>query len=177
MQEDLHSAAEAAHATPFFEDPATWAGVGLFIFLGLLLWRNVPGMIAKQLDARAAGIAAELANAEALRKEAEAKLEDAKRRQAAAVADAAAIIEAAHREAEALNASAAVQLQDSIARRQKMSEERIARAEAEAIRDVKAAAVETASRAAAQVLTEQLAGAAGDAHFTESLEAVRKALS
>lgn len=177
MQEDLHEAATAAHATPFFEDPVTWAGVGLFIFIGLLLWRNVPGMLAKQLDARAAGIAGELANAEALRKEAEAKLEDAKRRQAEAQAEAAAIVEAARREAEQLTANAAAQLQDSIARRQKLSEERIARAEAEAIRDVKAAAVEAASRAAAQVLTEQLSGPAGDAHFTESLESVRKALS
>ncbi len=58
-----------------------------------------------------------------------------------------------------------------------MANDRIARAEADAVREVKAAAIDTATRAAAQILTEQLSGSAGDAHFAESLEAVKKALS
>ncbi len=176
MEHDTHAAAEAA-TTAFYADPAFWALVGLVIFLGLLVWRKIPNMIGKQLDDRSAKIAGELAAAEALRKEAEAKLEDAKRRQLEAETDAQAIVEAARKEAAQLAATATAQLNDSIARRQKMAEDRIARAEAEAIRDVKITAVQTASRAAAAVLTEQLSGKAADDHFAASLESVKKALA
>jgi len=55
--------------------------------------------------------------------------------------------------------------------------DRIARAVAEAIRDVKMAAVETASKAAATILTEQLSGKAADDEFSKSLAAAAKALS
>jgi F-type H+-transporting ATPase subunit b len=161
----------------FFADPTTWAGVGLIIFLGVIFFQKVPAALTKSLDDRAAKITSELAAAEALRKEAEAKLADAQRRQIEAEADAAAIVEAAKREAAQLSAAAAVALTDRIARREKMAEDRIARAESEAVRDVKNAAIETASKAAAAILTEQLTGAAADAHFAQSLEAVKKALS
>ena len=58
-----------------------------------------------------------------------------------------------------------------------MAEDRIARAESEAVRDVKMAAVETASKAAAAILTEQLSGKAADDEFSKSLAAAAKALS
>ena len=58
-----------------------------------------------------------------------------------------------------------------------LAEDRIARAESEAIRDVKLAAVDTASRAAAAILTEQLSGKAADDEFAKSLAAAAKALS
>jgi hypothetical protein len=45
------------------------------------------------------------------------------------------------------------------------------------VRDVKVAAAETASRAAAAILSEQLTGKAADDHFAASLESVKKALS
>lgn len=181
MNQDAH-AEDAAHAadaaaTAFYTDPTFWAFVGLVLFLALLVWRKIPGMIGKQLDGRSAKIAGELAAAEALRKEAEAKLEDAKRRQLEAETDAQAIVEAARKEAAQVAAAATAQLNESIARRQKMAEDRIARAEAEAIRDVKVAAVQTASQAAAAVLADQLSGKAADAHFAASLDSVKKALA
>jgi F-type H+-transporting ATPase subunit b len=160
-----------------FSDPATWASVGLLIFVGVVLWQKVPGAIAKSLDDRSAKIGAELTNAEALRKEAEAKLADAGRRQAEAEEEAVAIVAAARREAEQLAAAASAALTERLALREKIAEERIACAEAEAIRDVKLAAVDTASKAAAAILTEQLSGKGGDAHFAASLDAVTKALA
>jgi len=42
---------------------------------------------------------------------------------------------------------------------------------------VKLAAVDAASKAAAQILTEQLTGKAADDNFAASLEAVKKALA
>jgi len=179
-------AEHAAPALPVFDfgfwkadlnDPAFWAMVGLIIFIGIVLYMKVPKAITKSLDDRAAKITSELTAAEALRKEAEAKLAEVQKRAAEAEAEAKGIVEAARREAGQLAAAASVQLADRIARREKMAEERIARAESDAIRDVKLAAVETASKAAAAVLAEQISGKAADDEFTKGLSAVSKALS
>jgi F-type H+-transporting ATPase subunit b len=172
-----HAASGGFNIAEFFSDPHTWAGVGLLIFLVIMVIMKVPGALTKSLDDRATKIGAELASAEALRKEAEAKLADAGRRQAQAEADARDIVEAARREAAALAAQAQASLVEKLARREKLAEERIARAEADAMRDVKLAAIDTASKAAAQILTETLVGKAADDHFAASLETVKKALA
>lgn len=158
-------------------DPAFWAFVGLLIFIGVIVYMKVPASITKTLDERANKITAELAAAEALRKEAEAKLAEVQKRALEAEAEAKGIVEAARREADQLAAAASVALTERIARREKMAEERIARAESEAVRDVKLAAVETASKAAAAILTDQLTGKAADEEFSKSLAAAAKALS
>jgi len=181
---DAHAAAadHGAGALPVIgpfdlNDPAFWAFVGLLIFIGVILYMKVPKTITKSLDDRATKITSELAAAEALRKEAEAKLAEVQKRAAEAEAEAKGIIAAAHREADQLAAAASVALTERIARREKMAEDRIARAESEAVRDVKMAAVETASKAAAAILTEQLSGKAADDEFSKSLAAAAKALS
>jgi F-type H+-transporting ATPase subunit b len=167
-------AAEPAPLDAFFADPTTWAFAGLAIFIGLLLWRRVPAMVTRSLDDRGARIASELAAAEALRQEAEAKLAEVERRQSEAEAEARAIVEAAQREAAQLAAQARRDLDERLARRQKLAEERIARAEQEAVRDVRLAAADAASRAAAALLSEKLDP---DAQFAAGLEQVRKALA
>jgi len=162
----------------FLQDPATWTGVGLLIFLAAVIFvMKAPKTIAKGLDDRAAKIRSELDAAAALRKEAEAKLADAERRQSEAEASAKEIVESARREAAQFAADASAVLAERIKLREKLAEERISRAESEAVRDVRFAAVETASKAAAAILTEQLTGKAADDHFAVSLEAVKKALS
>ncbi len=158
-------------------DPTFWALIGLLIFIGVVLYMKAPKSIAKSLDDRAAKITAELTAAEALRKEAEAKLAEVQKRAAEAEADARGIVEAARREASQLAAAAEAALVSRIAAREKMAEERITRAEADAIRDVKVAAVETASRAASAILADQLSGKGGDDEFAKSLASVTKALS
>jgi F-type H+-transporting ATPase subunit b len=190
MQEHATTVEHAAetHAAPLpsfnllgwnldLNDPTFWALVGLIIFIGVVLYMKVPKAITGSLDARAAKITSELTAAEALRKEAEAKLAEVQKRAAEAEQEAAGIVAAARREAEQLAVAASAQLADRIARREKMAEERITRAEADAIRDVKLAAVETASKAAATVLAEQISGKAADEEFTKALGAVSKALS
>lgn len=183
MEEEAVHAAEPHDATSgfdigaFFADPAFWALVGLAIFVGIVIYMKVPKTVTTALDDRAVKITSELAAAEALRKEAEAKLADAAARQAAAEADAIQIVEAARREAAQLADDSTRALKERLALREKLAEERIARAESDAIRDVKIAAVDTASRAAAAILTEQLVGKAADDHFAASLDAVKKALA
>ncbi len=162
----------------FLNDPVTWTGTGLVIFLAaVFIFVKPQKAIAKSLDDRASKIRSELDSATALRKEAEAKLADAERRQAEAEASAKEIVELARREAQQFAKDASTALNERIKLREKLAEERIARAEAEAVRDVRLAAVDTASKAAAQILTETLVGKAADDHFAASLEKVTKALS
>jgi F-type H+-transporting ATPase subunit b len=159
-------------------DPVTWTSLGLVIFLVVVFILVKPHkVIAKSLDDRSSKIRSELDNAAALRKEAEAKLADAERRQAEAEASAKEIVELARREAAQFAKDATAALSERIKLREKLAEERISRAEAEAVRDVRLAAVDTASKAAAQILTETLVGKAADDHFAASLEKVTKALS
>jgi F-type H+-transporting ATPase subunit b len=164
--------------TALFEDPVTWTAIGLVIFLvAVFIFMKPHKMIAKSLDDRAAKIRSELDNAAELRKEAEAKLADAERRQAEAEKQAIEIVEIARREADQLARDASAALAERIKLREKLAEERIGRAESDAMRDVRNAAAETASRAAAAILAEQLSGKAADDHFAASLESVKKALS
>ena len=158
-------------------DPTFWAFIGLLIFVGIIVYMKVPKTITKSLDDRAAKITSELAAAEQLRREAEAKLVEVQKRAAEAEADARAIVEAARREAGQLANAAEAALVARIAQREKLAEERIARAESDAIRDVKLAAVNTASKAAAAILSEQLSGKAADDEFAKSLASVTRALS
>jgi F-type H+-transporting ATPase subunit b len=161
-----------------FNDPVTWTGTGLVIFLlAVFIFVKPHKTIAKSLDDRATQIRSELDNAAALRKEAEAKLVDAERRQKEAEASAQEIVAAAVREAEQFAKDQSAALADRIRLREKLAEERIARAESEAMRDVRLAAADTASKAAAAILSETLTGAAADAHFQSSLEKVAKALA
>ena len=161
-----------------FNDPVTWTATGLIIFLAFVFLVMKPHKsMAKSLDDRAAKIRSELDNAALLRKEAEAKLADAERRQVEAEAQAKEIVESARREAAELAREAAAALNERLKLREKLAEERIARAESEAMRDVRLAAVDTASKAAAQILTETLVGKVADDHFAASLEKVTKALS
>ena len=51
-----------------------WATVGLVLFLALIVYLKVPGMLAKSLDERAGRITNELAEAKRLRAEAQALL-------------------------------------------------------------------------------------------------------
>lgn len=183
------AAGEAAHAAgPLpsvnllgwnldLNDPTFWAFIGLLIFVGIIVYMKVPKTITRSLDDRAAKITSELAAAEALRREAEAKLVEVQKRAAEAEADARAIVDAARREAGQLANAAEAALVARIASREKLAEERIARAESDAIRDVKLAAVNTASKAAAAILTEQLSGKAADDEFAKGLASITRALS
>ena len=54
-------------------DPEFWVGIGTLIFLGIVLWKRVPALLAGSLDARAAAIAKEIEEAGRLRAEAQAR--------------------------------------------------------------------------------------------------------
>ncbi|MCE9523053.1 MAG: F0F1 ATP synthase subunit B [Alphaproteobacteria bacterium] len=148
--------------TGIFEDPTFWVAVGTGLFVILIVYLKVPGMVAKMLDERAAGIKSELDEAKRLREEAEALLKQYRAKTAGAQQEAQAIVDAAKASAERMAADARTQLQLQIERRAKMAEQKIAQAEAEAIAEVRAVATTVAGRAAAAVIGQHMTDAKGN---------------
>ena len=144
-----------------FQTPEFWVAVSFFGFVALLLKYKVPALIGKALDQRADGIRKELDDARRLRTEAQALLEEYRRKHGEAQQEADAIVAAARREAETIAAETRKGLQESIERRTKLAEEKIARAEAQAVADVRAAAVESAVAAAEKLIGAKLTPQSG----------------
>ncbi len=137
-------------------DPTFWVIVALLLFLGLVAYLKLPGMVAKALDARAEAIAKELEEAKRLREEAQELLASFQRRQREAETEAEAIIAQAHRDAERLAAEARVKMTAQLERRAEIAERKIAQAEADAAAAVRARAAELAAAAAERLLAEGL---------------------
>ena len=143
------------------ELPEFWVLISFLLFMGLLIWKGVPGLIGKALDQRAVTIRTELDEARRLREEAQQLLADYQRKAREAEDEAKSIVEAAKREAENLAAETRKALAEQVERRTKAAEEKIARAEAQAVSDVRAAAVALAVRASEGIPKARLAGEAG----------------
>lgn len=150
-----------------------WVGVSFFIFIGLMLVMGVHKKILSGLDARGAKIAAQLAEADRLRNEAAALLKSYEDKRKAAEKDAEAIVAAAKDEAQRLEAEAKAKLEDFVKRRTAQAELKIAQAEAQATADVRAAAVDIATKAAGTLLS----GAKPEAAFEAGLEQVKAQLN
>ena len=138
------------------QDTSFWAFVGLLGFFAIL-WRfGVHKVLAKSLDARADAIRAELDEARRLREEAQEMLARYERQQRDAANEAEQIVKKARQDAEFIRESARKELAERIERRTALAEQRIAQAEAQAAKDVKALAADIAVEAAAKLLTEKL---------------------
>ena len=139
----------------FHLDATFFAFVGLVLFLALVVYLKVPGMMARSLDDRADQIRNELAEAKRLREEAQHLLAEYQRKRKEAEADAAHIVADAEREAEMLTADAKKKTEEFVANRTALSEQKILQAEAEAMKAVRSAAVDLAIAAAETVLAKQ----------------------
>ena len=144
-----------------FFSPDFWVAVSFLIFIGILVKMGVPSLITKALDDRADAVRKELDQARRLREEAQDLLADYQRKQRAADEEAKAIIEQARREAETMKAESAKSLKEQLERRTRLAEEKIARAEAQAVSEVRAAAVDVAMSAAESLLGDKLKGDGG----------------
>jgi F-type H+-transporting ATPase subunit b len=161
----------------YISEPDFWVGVSFLLFLALLVYLKVPAMVGKALDDRAAGIQKELDEARRLREEAQALLADYERKKKEAAADAEKIVAQAKQEAEAYAKEARVKMQEQIARRTRLAEQKIAQAEATAIKDVRAKASDIAIEAAAAIIRSDVKGARASNLIDESIAAVRNQLN
>jgi F-type H+-transporting ATPase subunit b len=161
----------------FIFEPEFWVAISFFIFVGVLLYLGVHKKLAAALDARAATIAKELDEAKRLREEAEKVLADYKRKQGDAVKEAEAIVSLAAKEAEILAAETRRSMNEHFERRMKLAEDKIARAEAEALREVRAAAADAAVAAAQSLIAKSLTPETADKLVKQGIDALKGKLN
>jgi F-type H+-transporting ATPase subunit b len=145
---------EAEHGG-LLANPEFWVVVAFVIFvvaIGPKVWK----MIVTGLDQRSIRIKAQLDEAQKLRDEAQALLNEYQRRQKEAAQEAAGIVTAAKESAEHHTKDAMAALEASMARREKQALEKIAQAEAHATAEVRREAVEVATAATRKLLEQAL---------------------
>jgi F-type H+-transporting ATPase subunit b len=151
---------------PAFLNPAMaefWVGVGLLIFLGIVIFvAKAPRAIAGVLDAKVATIQADLDEAARLRAEAEKILAELQAERVVAERQAKDMLASAQEQVRLFEADAKAKLAEGLARRQKLTEQRILVAEAQAEAEVRAAAADLAAVMAEEVLVRRLVGAKSD---------------
>jgi F-type H+-transporting ATPase subunit b len=161
----------------FIYEPEFWVAVSFFIFVGALAYFDVHKKIASLLDARALLISKELEEARRLRDEAEKVLADYRRKRREALTEAENIIALAVKEAEIVAAETRRSLEEHFDRRMKLAEQKIARAETEAVREVRNIAVDLAIAAAQNLIAAKLAPRRAKRLVVESIEALKSKLN
>ncbi|MBB4154563.1 F-type H+-transporting ATPase subunit b [Sphingomonas jinjuensis] len=147
----------ALHVEPavFGISASGFVALSMLVVIGIILWKKVPALVGRALDAKIASIRHDLDEAKSLRVEAEAMLAEAKKRDAAAQNDAAAIVAHAQQDAEAMLAKAKVDAAELVRRRTQMAEDKIGAAERSALAEVRGRAAAAAAGAAAAIIAER----------------------
>ncbi len=168
MAETVHTgAATAAHtgaagaaehhveATAFGITPGGYVALAMLVVFAILLWKRVPALVARALDARIAGIRAQLDTASKLRDEAAALKAEYEAKAKAADAEIEALKAAAEKQAADIVAKAKDDASALIARHKALSADRIAAAERAAVEELRAKAATAAAAAASRLIGEQ----------------------
>jgi F-type H+-transporting ATPase subunit b len=129
--------------------------LAMLAVIAIMIWKKVPGAIAKALDDKIGLIRDQLAEAEALRKEAEALKAEYEKKAKSADKDRAALLERARHEADQIVAKAKTDAEALIERRTRMAEDKIAAEERSAVEQLRAATADAAAKAAARLISER----------------------
>lgn len=159
----------------FYEHGSFWVFVALVVF-AIVAGRQIARIIGAMLDERGASVSAALAEASQLKTEAEAMLAEARKRQAQAEEDAKSILETAHVEAASLAASLAAEAEAAAKRREQMALDRIAAAEASAVAEIRATAIDIATAASTALLSDTFGPQADAALLDKAIAAAPAAL-
>jgi F-type H+-transporting ATPase subunit b len=158
-------------------DATFWATVGLVIFLGLLVYLKVPGVVGKSLDDRADKIRDELEQARRLREEAQQLLAEYQRKRKEAEKEAGDIVASAKHEAELIVREAKQKTEEYVARRTALAEQKIGQAERDAVNEVRSSAVDIAVAAARKLLADKVDATVADRLFRASVDDVKTKLN
>src|SRR5690242_21649665 len=160
---EFQTAAEIGHApapdagepTYLGLNPGGWVAMAMVVVIVILIWKKVPGAIAGALDSKIALIREQLAEAESLRKEAEALKDEYEAKSASADKDREALLERAKHEAEDIVAKAKTDAEALIERRTRMAEDKIAAEDRSAIEQLRTADADAAAKAAAKIIADR----------------------
>ena len=146
--------------------------IAFLLFVGVLLYFKVPGMIGSMLDKRAENIRSELEEARQLREEAQTLLASYERKSREVQEQADRIVAQARDSARESADQAKADLQRSIERRVQAAEDQIASAESAAIKRVRDEAARVAVAAAAEVIKDDMGPDAANALIDQSIATV-----
>jgi F-type H+-transporting ATPase subunit b len=159
----------------FLHEAEFWVLIAAIVFVAVV-GRKVWGMATGGLDARAARIRGELDEARRLREEAERLVAEYRAKQQEAAAEAESIVAHATAEAVRIAAQSAQDLEQALERRQRLAEERIAQAEAKALAEVRAVAIDVAIVAAREVIAAGINESRGAALLDAAIVALPERL-
>lgn len=170
-------AAEAGEYGSILEDTNLWVLVGFVIVLAIFAWQGVFKRVGGFLDGRALTIQEQLDEARSIREEAQKVLADYQKRQREAEAEVEDIIALAKSDAKAMRAEAQRRMEEQVARRTAAAHDRIARAEAQAMAEVRAQTADLAIDAAREIIKARTDGSAQKALLDRAISDVRGKLN
>ena len=150
--------------------------IAFLLFIGVLVYLKVPGLLGGMLDKRAEAIRGELNEARKLREEAQSVLASYERKQKEVAGQAKRIVEHAKEEARLAAEQAKEDLKVSIARRLAAAQDQIASAESSAVKEVRDQAIAIAVAAAKDVIAKQMTAADGNKLIEDAISEVQAKL-
>lgn len=135
-----------------------WVAVAFVIFVGVIVYKKVPQMITGALDKRADEIRHQLQEARSLKTEAQALLAQQQKEQKDAARQVKEIATLAAEEAEIHARETRAALEATIERRGRLAQDKIAQAEAQAVKEVRDVVINVATEAARELIAEAMKG-------------------
>ena len=156
-------------------DPTFWVAMGflILIVLGVIYVRKP---ICSALDAKVDAIKSGLDEAASLREEAQQLLAEYQRKQRDAVKETEAMVARSKEEAERIILEGTDNLETMLKRREEMAMEKIAQAEADAMREVRAMSVDIAIDATRALIAEKLDSTRANALVDEAISDLSRKL-
>lgn len=152
---------------------APWfISLAMIAVIALLVWKKVPAAIGKALDSKIDVIRSQLAEAESLRKDAEALKAEYEAKRKSADAEAATIVERAKQEADTIVAQAKTNAENLVERRQRMAEDKIAAEERHAVDQLRATAADAAREAAVRLIRDRVDQKTDEALVGEAIRSI-----
>lgn len=147
----------------FLADSTFWVAGSFVAFILIVLYAKAHKSIGKMLDERGAAIGAQIEEARKLRDDSEKLLADFQKKQRDAEKEAADMVAHAEEDAKILADEAKAEIKAMVERRTRVAADKIANAEAAAVKEVQSVAVNVAVEAATAILATSLKGKDGGA--------------
>ena len=157
------------------QSPEFWVAVG-FVILIVAIARPVGRAVGAMLDARSERIRTTLDEAKQLREEAQHVLAEYQRKQRDSVKETEEMLAKEREEGERLKAEAVEDLETALKRRGELAHEKIAQAEAEAVKEVREVAVEVAMAATRKIIADRMDEADAKSLVDDAIEDLSKRL-
>lgn len=146
--------------------------IAFLLFVGVLVYYKVPGLLAGLLDKRAAQIRSDLDEARALREEAQKLLASYERKAREVTDQADRIVKHAREEATLVAEETKTALEAALQRRLRAAEDQIASAEANAVREVRDRAAQVAIAAAGDAIAKAMTAEDANARIEAAIKDV-----